>query len=150
MKPRKETSRRILLIDDNEEAMGHLADAIRVRGGDVVQVASRRQAREAAKGRFDGIIVDLMFAPADDIPARESDSGFRGGAFIFEHDVRHLQPATPFVILTAVDKTTAVYRAGVEQLQQHKGFRGALEKPATLGEILRLLHTEQGSGKRRG
>jgi len=138
----------ILLVDDNYEDMVHFKDELELEGHRVVHVHDYKELKIEceSKNNYDGIILDLMFPPENGIPIKESDYGYRGGQILYNNLIKSSFPEVPFVILTAMDKTTKIFNSILDDLSKLPAFRGVFQKPTEVKNILDALMSQKKRG----
>jgi len=119
---------KILLVDDEPEARGGLARALKGKGYDVVEVGTGQEALARAKSEWPALIILDVVLP--DIPGTEVFQRMRADA---------LTKAIPILLLTA--KPDVLEEAGT-QIPSFEGTRDRFfEKPGRVDELLSLIHT---------
>jgi CheY-like chemotaxis protein len=130
---------KVLILDDDKSDTGELVDELAL-DHTVVHVRNRQELEEALRqGPFSIILVDLMMALEDGIPANESDTGFSAGAYLYEKLVAPVFPDVPFLIITGVDTRTELFGRAVRRLAGYAGYRGCLEKPVDAEDVMKAL-----------
>jgi len=131
---------KLLLVDEDEEEMPQLVDELRLEGHEVQQALNCEQLESAMVGMvFDGLILDLMMPAIDGIPPDKSDFGYTAGVYLYESAIAPRWPNVPFIVVSAVDPETSVFKRAIERLRKHSGFRGHVEKPPEVERIIQLL-----------
>jgi CheY-like chemotaxis protein len=138
---------KVLLVDDNYVDMKEFCDELVLEGHQVHHAHDYEQLRDFCdKGEtYDGIILDLMLPPDHGIDVTESMYGYRSGQLLYEGLIRHSYPDVPFVILTAVDKSTEVYQHVLEDMSKYNIFRGCFNKPVEVQELIDSLREQPSS-----
>ena len=117
---------KVLLVDDEAEARGGLAHALRARGYEVVEVGTGTEALSRAKSEWPGLIILDVVLP--DIPGTEVFRKLRVDA---------ITKAIPILLLTA--KPDVLDQAGT-QLPSFEGTRDRFfEKPGRVDDLLRVI-----------
>ena len=125
---------KILLVDDEAEARGGLAHALKMKGYEVVEVGTGQEALSRAKGEWPGLIILDVVLP--DISGTEVFKKLR---------VDPITRAIPILLLTA--KPDVLDQAGTE-LPSFEGTRDRyFEKPGRVDELLSIIH-EMLTGKK--
>ena len=125
---------KILLVDDEAEARGGLAQALKLKGYAVVEVGSGTEALARAKSEWPGLIILDVVLP--DLPGTEVFKKLRADA---------VTRAIPILLLTA--KSDVLEQAGT-QIPSFEGTRDRFfEKPGRVDQLLALIH-EMLTGKK--
>jgi len=89
-------SKKILVVDDDIDQLDHVSMILKAEGYDVIKAQGQKEGEEALLSQIpDLAIVDLMM--------ENKDSGF-----VLCHEIKHLYPGTPVIILTAVKSATGM------------------------------------------
>jgi CheY-like chemotaxis protein len=89
-------TKKILVVDDDIDQLDHVAMILKAEGYDVIKAQGQKEGEEAILSAIpDLAILDLMM--------ENMDSGF-----VLCHQIKHLYPETPVILLTAVKSTTGV------------------------------------------
>lgn len=137
---------KLLLVDDNYADMKEFVDLLSLEGHKVEHVHNSAEAEEicTAKPEFDGILLDLMFPPEVGIPVNRTDFGYSAGRYLYVNLIYPAFPLVPFIILTAMDSSTAIYQQVVNDLKkQYKTYRGCIQKPPKVNEVIDTLRNAQ-------
>ena len=119
--------KKYLLVDDNRAFAENLAEILRDRGSDVTIAGSGQEALELArKTRFDALVTDMR------MPVM---SGAR-----LVHEIRHVDPGLPAVVVTAYTGERDLLAA------RDEGLLAILPKPAPLGRLVELLGAARRDG----
>ena len=125
---------KILLVDDEVEARSGLAQALKMKGYEVVEVGTGAEALARAKSEWPGLIILDVVLP--DLPGTEVFKRLRSDP---------ITRAIPILLLTA--KPDILERAGT-QLSSFEGTRDRFfEKPGRVDSLLSLIH-EMLTGKK--
>ncbi len=90
------TKKKILIVEDDIDQLDHLAMILKADGYEVISAQGQTEGEEAILTAIpDLAILDLMM--------ENMDSGF-----VLCHQIKHLYPETPVILLTAVRSETGV------------------------------------------
>ncbi len=90
------TKKKILIVEDDLDQLDHLAMILKADGYEVISAQGQTEGEEAILTAIpDLAILDLMM--------ENTDSGF-----VLCHQIKHLYPDTPVILLTAVRSETGI------------------------------------------
>ena len=125
---------KILLVDDEAEARGGLARALKAKGYEIVEVGTGQEALSRAKSEWPGLIILDIVLP--DIPGTEVFKKLRADA---------ITQAIPVLLLTA--KPDILEQAGTQLPAFRPRIDRYFEKPGRMDDLLAIVH-EMLTGKR--
>ena len=115
-----ETTKRVLLADDDEDVLAQLSAVFRADGFEVKTAGSRAEAEEALLGFHPDLCVfDLMM--------EEMDAGF-----VLANTAKRIYPELPVILLTAVVSAT-----GMDFRPKSEGARAWVKADAILDKPVR-------------
>ncbi len=117
---------KVLLVDDEAEARGGLAHALKAKGYDVVEVGTGQEALTRAKSEWPGLIILDVVLP--DIPGTEVFKKLRADP---------ITQAIPVLMLTA--KPDVLEQAGTQMPAFRPRIDRYFEKPGRVDDLLRII-----------
>lgn len=117
---------KVLLVDDEQEARGGLARALKTKGYEVVEVGTGQEALTRAKSEWPGLIILDVVLP--DLPGTEVFKRLREDA---------ITQAIPVLMLTA--KPDILDQAGTQLPAFRPRIDRYFEKPGRIDDLLKLI-----------
>jgi CheY-like chemotaxis protein len=124
---------KILYIEDEKDMVALLPLLLGEKGIEVTSTGSISEALDKLKdSSFDGVLLDIMMPPTDDMKDQELDYGRTTGIEVARR-IKAIRPAIPIIAFTALtdqDVRQKMYEVGVIKI---------IEKPSEIDKIASIL-----------